>query len=485
MTSSQRISPLFTDLYELTMAAGYFEHQILANATFSLFIRKYPPHRSFFVAAGLEDALAWLESFHLSDKDTEYLKKTGLFSSEFIAFLKELRFSGQVYAMPEGTIFFKNEPLLEVTANLIEVQILETFLLNTIGFQTIIATKAARCIHAAAGRPLIDFSLRRTQGSDAGIKVARASYMTGFAGTSNLLAGQIYDIPVSGTMAHSFVTAFDSELEAFTAFSETFPKNSIFLIDTFDTVKGAEIAVKAAAEMKKKGKTLIGVRLDSGDMVGLSRKVRKILDDAGLFDVKIFASSGFDEFKIADVISKGAKIDAFGVGTKMGVSEDAPYMDIVYKMVHFKDRNIRKLSPGKITLAGRKQVFRISDKDGRYIEDYLGLRDEVIDKGEPLLEKVMENGKSIRKSPSLQAVRDRFKKNFSNLDEKYKSIQGGIVYPVRYSNRLMDAQQLGDGEGEKGEAVRERDGKREKGRVDETVRRGRGISAKLFLSKKN
>ncbi len=440
MKMKHRIGPLFTDLYELTMAASYYEHQVTANATFSLFIRKYPPKRSFFVAAGLADALDELEDFHFSEKDIKYLKKTGLFSEDFISYLKQLRFSGHIHAMPEGSIFFVDEPVLEVTAPVIEAQMIETFLLNTISFQTMIASKAARCIHVANGRPLIDFSLRRTQGQDAGIKVARSTYIAGFAATSNVLAGQIYDIPISGTMAHSYISTFENEVDAFYAFSKTFPKKSVLLIDTYDTVEGAHNAVKVAKEMKKKGESLIGVRLDSGDMAELSKKVRRIFDDAGLFDVKIFASSGFDEFKIADVIERGAKIDAFGVGTKVGVSADAPYFDIVYKLVRYKDRDVRKLSPGKITLAGKKQVFRKSDKQGRYVEDIIGLRDDIIDKGEPLLEKVMENGKQVRPHPSLQAVQERFKKNFSCLDEKYKTIHENVPYPVKLSKRLKELQ---------------------------------------------
>jgi nicotinate phosphoribosyltransferase len=343
--------------------------------------------------------------------------------------------------MPEGTVFFSNEPILEVTAPILEAQLIETFVLNTIGFQTMIASKAARCFHAAAGRPLIDFSLRRTQGQDAGIKVARSTFIGGFVATSNVLAGKIYGIPISGTMAHSYVSAFDNELDAFFAYADTFPDHSIFLIDTYDSVEGARHAVAVAKEMQKKGHTLIGVRLDSGDMAGLSRQVRKIFDAAGLYDVKIFASSGFDEFKIAKVISEGALIDAFGVGTKVGVSADAPFVDVVYKMVRFKGRDVRKLSPGKVTLAGKKQVFRRSDQNGRYLEDIIGQRDETIAKGKPLLEKVMGNGNVLRPHPQLHALQERFKENFSALDDGYKSIQHHKAYPVKLSRRIQDLQE--------------------------------------------
>ena len=441
MTKTHRASPLFIDLYELTMAASYYAHQVFSTATFSLFIRDIHLTRNYFVAAGLEDALNELAGFRFSEQDIQYLKTTGLFSHDFISYLAQLRFSWDIRAMPEGTIFFANEPVLEVTAPIIEAQLIETFMLNTIGFQTMVASKAARCIHAAKGRPLIDFSLRRTQGQDAGNKVARSTYLAGFAATSNVLAGKIYDIPISGTMAHSYIAAFDSELDAFSAYSETFPDNSIFLIDTYDTLEGARNAVKAAKAMKKRGNSLIGVRLDSGDMADLSQKVRKIFDDAELFDVKIFASSGFDEFKIEKVISEDAKIDAFGVGTKVGVSADAPYVDVVYKMIRFKNRDVRKFSPGKITLAGEKQVFRKSDQNGCYHEDIIGLKDEAIPETEPLLEKVMEDGKMLRPNPSLQVVRDRFKKNFSQLDEKYKSIHNIVTYPVKLSMGLQELQE--------------------------------------------
>lgn len=343
--------------------------------------------------------------------------------------------------MPEGTVFFRDEPVIEVSAPLIQAQIIETLLINTIGFQTLIATKAARCLHAGEGRSLIDFSARRTHGGEASLKVARSSYLAGFAGTSNVLAGKLYGIPVSGTMAHSFVTAFDTEIEAFRAFAETYPENSVLLIDTYDTIQGAENAVKIAGEMAQKGRKLIGVRLDSGDMVDLSRRVRQILDNAGLKDVKIFASSGFDEHKIARVIEAGAKIDAFGVGTKLGVSADAPYFDIVYKMVHFRNRDIRKLSPGKVNLAGEKQVFRKTDQNGMYVEDIIGLKDEAAPAGcRPLLETVMEGGERTLPETSLEDIRNRVKTNLSKLNEPYTSLTGAQVFPVKISERLRQVQ---------------------------------------------
>ena len=440
MTESHRAGPLFTDLYELTMAASYFAHGVSDTATFSLFIRDVYATRNYFVAAGLEQVLDELAAFQFSDPDISYLKSTGRFSEHFLDCLRQLRFTGNVYAMPEGTVFFANEPVMEVTAPIVEAQLIETFVLNTVGFQTMIASKAARCFHTADGRPLIDFSLRRTQGQDAGIKVARSTFIAGFAATSNVLAGKMFGIPISGTMAHSYVSAFDDERDAFFAYADTFPDHSIFLIDTYDSVEGARHAAAVAKEMKKKGHALLGVRLDSGDMASLSQQVRKVLDDAGLYDVKIFASSGFDEFKIAKVVSEGAAIDAFGVGTKVGVSADAPFVDVVYKMVRFKGRDVRKLSPGKVTLAGEKQVFRKSDQNGRYLEDIIGQRDEVMDKGKPLLEKVMENGKLLRPHPQLQILQETFKENFAALDERYKSIKDHKAYPVKLSTRLQNLQ---------------------------------------------
>jgi nicotinate phosphoribosyltransferase len=423
------------------MAASYFAHNVFDTATFSLFIRDVYATRNYFVAAGLEQVLDELAAFQFSDRDISYLQSTGRFSEQFINYLAQLRFTGEVYAMPEGTVFFANEPVMEVTAPIVEAQLIETFVLNTIGFQTMIASKAARCFHAAGGRPLIDFSLRRTQGQDAGIKVARSTFIAGFAATSNVLAGKIYGIPISGTMAHSYVSAFDNELDAFFAYADTFPDHSIFLIDTYDSVEGARHAADVAKEMQKSGHTLIGVRLDSGDMVSLSREVRKIFDTAGLYDVKIYASSGFDEFKIAKVISEGAAIDAFGVGTKVGVSADAPFVDVVYKMVRFKGRDVKKLSPGKVTLAGEKQVFRKSDQNGRYLEDIIGQRNEIISEGKPLLEKVMENGHLLRPHPQLQMLQEKFKENFASLDDGYKSIQDHKAYPVKLSTRLKNLQE--------------------------------------------
>ena len=440
MTVPHHAGPLFTDLYELTMAAGYFARRMTSAATFSLFIRGYPPHRNFYVAAGLEDVLQELQDLHFSARDIDYLKDAGLFSEQFLAYLAAFRFSGTVHALSEGSIFFAEEPILEITAPLIEAQIIETYLINTIGLQTLIASKAARCIHAAGGRPLIDFSLRRTQGHDAGLKVARSTYITGFSATSNVLAGQKYGIPISGTMAHSFVQAFGNDADAFAAFADVFPHNAVFLIDTYDAIDGTHEVVRVAREMQKKGFSPVGVRLDSGDMARLSQQVRGILDEAGLPEIKILASSGFDEYKIASVLSAGARIDAFGVGTKIGVSADAPYMDIVYKMVRFAGRDVRKFSPQKVTLAGEKQVFRVAGDSGIYLKDYIGVRKENVDGGLPMLASVMKGGRVLGPHPSLSQIRDSFNANFSALPESIKALDAGQTYPVLITARLKELQ---------------------------------------------
>jgi len=429
---------LLTDLYELTMAAAYFQYDMHDPATFSLFIRHYPPHRGYFVSAGLDDVLEFLENVTFTSEDLEYLESRGYFSPAFLDYLSRFRFSGEVMAVPEGGLFFKDEPVLEVTAPIIEAQLAETFIINAMNFQVSIATKASRCVHAARERNLVDFSLRRTQGNDAGLKVARASYIAGFSGTSNVLAGKLQGIPVSGTMAHSFITGFDEEIDAFRAFANTFPDNTVLLIDTYNTIAGAGKAVTVAGEMAKNGNALKGVRLDSGDMAELSKKVRKILDENKLDDVKIVASGGFDEFKIAEILERGALIDAFGVGTKMGGSADGPYTDMAYKLVQYHGKLTLKLSSGKKTLVDRKQVYR-HWADGRLERDTIALRGEHLD-GEPLLELVMKDGKRLKEPEPLEASQKRFQEQFKALDDKYKAIREPDRYPVHLSAELETLQ---------------------------------------------
>lgn len=304
-----------------------------------------------------------------------------------------------------------------------------------------IATKASRCFYSASGRSLVDFSLRRTQGIDAGLKVARASYIAGFIGTSNVLAGKMYGIPVFGTMAHSFVTSFEDETESFRAFAGTFPHNATLLIDTYDTLSGAHHAANVGAEMTAKGGSLKGVRLDSGNMTALSRKVRKIMEDHELRDITIVASGGLDEYEIARMIREGAEIDSFGVGTKMGVSADAPYLDMAYKLVRYGRRPIMKLSTGKVTLVGEKEVFRSLDSDGMLKSDTIGLRDDDFPKTEKLLLPVMKKGEPVQEPISIFQIRGNFLEEFSRLEEQYKSIENPSEYPVFLSSGLQKLQE--------------------------------------------
>jgi len=434
-------SALLTDLYELTMAASYFENRMFEPATFSLFIRDYPPFRRYFISAGLADILEYLENLRFTPQELEYLEHTGLFKPEFLSYLEGFRFKGDVYAIPEGRLFFVNEPLLEVTASMIEAQLIETFVINAAHLQVMIATKASRCVQASWPRKLVDFSLRRTHGTDAGMKVARASFIGGFTGTSNVLAGKVYGLPMFGTMAHSFVSSFENEEEAFRAFARTFPEDTVLLVDTYDTLAGARIAIDLGKEMALAGKMLKGVRLDSGDIAALSRDMRKLLRDAGLDKVNILASGGFDEFKIRKVLGEGGDIDSFGVGTKMGVSADAPYLDMAYKLVQYGGRPVLKLSPGKETLASEKQVFRFNTSGGKLRRDVIGLRDDDIEGGEALLEKVMSRGRENAKQPLLPQIQERFLEEFFRLDEKYRTLdKTEEEYPVELSPRLEDLQ---------------------------------------------
>jgi nicotinate phosphoribosyltransferase len=441
MTTDQLASTgIMTDLYELTMAASYFEQDMYAPATFSLMVREYPTKRSYLVCAGLDPLLDYLESFHFRPDDLEYLKQTSLFPDRFLQFLETLRFTGEVRAIPEGRIAFCNEPLVEITAPVMQAQLVETFVINSINLPTLVATKASRCLHAAGERALVDFSLRRTHGMHAGLMVARSSFIGGFIGTSNVQAGKTYGLPIHGTMAHSYVESFDREIDSFRAFAKSFPDNTVLLIDTYDTLAGARKAVTVAREMRQAGKSLRAVRLDSGDMVQLSQQVREIFDKSGFPNVRIFASGGFDEFKIQKILADGANIDAFGVGTRMGVSADAPYLNMAYKMVMYNGRPVMKLSSGKISLAGPKQVFRQRTKDGFFKRDLIGLLDEDIADSESLLAPVMKDGKRLFPAEPLPKIRELFRKEFALLPETYKDLQGNPNYPVEITPQLKALQ---------------------------------------------
>jgi nicotinate phosphoribosyltransferase len=384
-------SALLLDLYQLTMAQTYFAAGLHERpATFSLFARSLPQGWGYFVAAGLEDALAYLEGLAFHDDDLEFLEGTQLFTRAFLGHLSTLRFDGSVRAMPEGTPFFPAEPVLELTAGILVAQLAETVVLNELHFQSVIASKAARCVDVAGGRMLVDFGLRRAHRAGAGLRAARSSYLAGFDSTSNVLAGKLYGIPLAGTMAHSFIEAFDDELAAFTAYAQAYPDRAILLVDTYDTVAGTRRAASVAGALAREGHRLLGVRLDSGDLATLATEARRILDDAGATDAIVFASGGLDERDVARLLAAGAPIDGFGVGSRVVTSADAPYIDMVYKLVEFDGRPMLKLSAEKATLPGRKQVWRVR-ADGVAARDVLGLADEDGPPGgEPLLEEIAD-----------------------------------------------------------------------------------------------
>jgi nicotinate phosphoribosyltransferase len=430
---------LLTDFYELAMCASYFDNKKLELATFDLFIRNMPKNRSYFMFAGLEQVLLFLKNVSFTNEHLVYLKKQG-FHSDFLDYLENFRFSGDVWALPEGSIAFQNEPLIRITAPIIEAQIIETFLLNTINLQTMITTKASRIVKAAKGKPVIEFGLRREHGIDAGMKVARCSFIAGCEGTSNVLAGKKYGIPVFGTMAHSFIMSYKQEIDAFRAFTRTFPERTTLLIDTYDEITGLANAILVAKELEKSGYKLGGVRLDSGDLVKTSKKVREKLDNNDLNYVNIFASGDLDEFRIADLLENSARIDCFGVGTKLGTSADRPYVNVVYKLCEIMDEKgnfspIMKLSEGKSTLPGRKQVYRFKDNRGYFDYDIIGLQEENLP-GDPLLEKVMEKGELTYDLPSLTVIRKYAKETFQKLPNKYKILKNAPEYPVRLSQTL-------------------------------------------------
>jgi nicotinate phosphoribosyltransferase len=424
---------LLTDLYELNMAASYLRRGMNRPATFSLFVRDLPPNRGFLVAAGLEACLDYLEAFRFRDGDLAYLRDELGFDPAALAAFREIRFTGEVWAIPEGRIVFAREPLLEVTAPLPEAQLVETYLLNQITFQTTVASKAARCVLAAEGRDVVDFAFRRTQGVEAAMAVARCSSMVGFAATSNVEAARRFGLRAAGTMAHSYIEAFRSERDAFEAFARDFPSGATFLVDTYDTLEGVREAISVIHDLELSGR--LAVRLDSGDLAALARRTRAELDGAGLRNVRIFASGGLDEHEIQRLVSAGAPIDAFGVGTRMGVSADAPFLDTVYKLVEYDGRPVMKVSPRKVTAPGPKQVFRRA----RFAGDVVGLRDEPAPEGaSPLLEPAMIRGGRIvaTGAEGLAAARGRFREDLAGLPGDVGRLTGPLPPPVAFSGRL-------------------------------------------------
>ena len=396
-----------------------------------------PPNRGYFVCAGLEDALEYLENLHFDGDSLDYLSATGMFTDVFLEYMAGLRFTGSVRAMPEGRLYFTNEPVLEVTAPIIEAQLAETFIINRLNLQSLQATKAARCVWAARGRTLSDFGARRAPGIDGAMSMARAGYITGFQSTSNVLAARRYGIPPAGTMAHSLITTFPTEIAAFRAYAQAFPDRTILLLDTYDTIQGAWHAAEVGREMAAAGHQLVAVRLDSGDYAELSRQVRRILDEARLEYVRIVASGGLDEYEIDQLLQGSAPIDLFGVGTKVGSSADAPYSDMSYKLVCYDGEPVMKLSPDKVSPPGAKQVYRLQETDRRFAQDIVALQEESLPGGEPLLETVMEKGRRTVPSPSLEEIRERFNRDFQQLDDHYKRIYNPPRYPVTFSARLQ------------------------------------------------
>lgn len=428
---------LFTDLYELTMSQAFLRQGMNATATFSLFTRTYPPNRGYFISAGMEDVLYYLSNLNFSSEAIDYLHSTRIFSEEFLVYLKGVRFTGSVRALPEGRIYFADEPVLEITAPLIEAQLAETFIINQVNLQSMLATKAARCVWAAQGRGIADFASRRTHGTDAALKMARASYISGFNSTSNVLAARLYGIPPVGTMAHSYISSFTSELEAFRSYAASFPDRTVLLVDTYDTIAGTWNAVQVAKELEAKGQNLMAVRLDSGSFDELSRQVRKILNDSGLGYVKILVSGGLDEYEIETVVKNEAPIDLFGVGTKAGVSADAPWSDMAYKQVSYDGRPVMKLSRDKVSLPSPKQVYRTKDMNGMFAGDIIALHDEALPGGVPMLEEVMKDGQRIVETSSLEEVRLRFQEDFAALDDRFKVLKNPPRFPVGTSGKLQ------------------------------------------------
>ena len=440
LADSRFSNALLMDLYELTMAQVAWRRGMNAPATFSLFFRGYPQNRSYYAVAGIETALEYLESLAFTPEDLIYLGSTSLFDPEFLEALAALRFTGTVRAMSEGTLAFSNEPVLEVTAPLIEAQIVETFLLNAVSFQTTILTKAARMRLAAGERSLIDFGARRAHGRDAADLVARCSAIAGFTGTSNLRAAARFGLSPVGTMAHSFVLSFDNELEAFRAYAAEFPTSTTLLVDTFDTREGVQNAITVAHEMEERGQRLRAIRLDSGDLAALASEARSALDSAGLLHVQIVASGGLDEYSISRLIADGAPIDGFGVGTRLAVSADAPQSESVYKLVSYAGRPAGKLSPGKETLPGPKQVYQTT-RSGRFAEDIIATANETPPAdATPLLHIVMENGIRIGEAIRLESSRVLLESQLAMLPPECALLCDPTIFPVTISDRLSALQ---------------------------------------------
>ncbi|MFP4071674.1 MAG: nicotinate phosphoribosyltransferase [Desulfovibrionales bacterium] len=429
---------LLTDLYELTMLQAYWKEKMTEEAVFSLFTRKLPSNRNYLITAGLDDVLHFLENCTFPQDYLDYLNTQGLFSEDFLDRLSRFRFEGDVYAMPEGTPFFADEPVLEVVAPIFQAQLVETFAMNQIHFQSVLASKASRVAFAARGGKVVDFGLRRMSGTDAGLKSARAFHIAGVNATSNVLAGYVYGAAITGTMAHSYIQAHDTEMDAFRAFARLYP-STVLLVDTYDTLEGVRKVVRLAEELGE-GFTVRGIRLDSGDLAELAVQSREILDAAGLTEVSIFVSGSLDEFAIAEIVAKDVPVSGFGVGTKMGVSEDNPSLDMAYKLTAYAGKGRLKTSSGKRILPGKKQVFRV-EEHGRAAYDILAGEEES-HPGRPLLRKVMERGKRLPDGRvGLDESRDLCRKELEAMPERIRAIAPAEPpYEVRISPELKRKQ---------------------------------------------
>lgn len=428
---------LLTDLYQLNMIQAYLDQGETKQAVFELFFRDLPSRRNFLVAAGLEQALSFLEGLRFDDEELAWLKQTGQFRQDLLDYLAALRFDGDVHAMHEGTVFFAHEPIIRVTAPLPVAQLVETRLINILHFQTLIASKAARIVLAAPGKQLVDFGLRRAHGAEAGLMSARACYVAGFAGTATMLANAEFGIPIFGTMAHSFIQAHDDESRAFENFARSRPDGLTLLIDTYDTEAAARKVVVLAPRLKAADISIRAVRLDSGDLGTLAKSVRKILDDGGLADTAIFASGGLDEDKVTSLLRAGAPIDGFGVGTSLTTSSDVPALDCAYKLQEYAGLARRKRSAGKATWPGRKQVWRQFDGSGRMTTDIVSLEDGE-PAGTPLLQPVMAGGSRLAPAESLDRMRKRAAAGLAALPDTFRELApASAAYPVRIADDIL------------------------------------------------
>lgn len=426
---------LLTDLYQLNMLQAYLEHGKRDTAVFEFFVRKLPPQRGFLLAAGLEQVVRFLETLRFSEDEIAWLEADGRFSKELLAYLRAFRFTGDVDAMAEGTVFFPNEPIIRVTAPLPEAQFVETRIINLLHYQTLIASKAARMALIAPGRSLVDFGFRRAHGAEAGVLAARASYIAGFSATATVLAGKLFGIPLSGTMAHSFIEAFESESAAFESFARSRPEHLTLLIDTYDVEAAARKVVALAKRLRSDGVAVGGVRIDSGDLVALSRRVRRILDEGGLAEIAIFVSGGIDEGDLRAMIEADAPIGGFGIGTSLTTSFDLPALDCAYKLQEYAGLARRKRSAGKATWPGRKQVWRRIGADGRIEGDTLTLEDDA-QQGEALIQPAMRGGKRIAAAPDLAAIRAHAARELARLPEPLRRLDPHAYFEVRVASAL-------------------------------------------------